>query len=194
MVKEMAPQKNLKQRILDIALDLAENSSWEDIQLRDIASELEIPLYDIQKYYLQKDDLVEAWFDRADQAMLQLSLIDLAQLNFTDRLHSIMFTWLDTLSSHRLVTRQMLWYKLEPLHIHLQVLGLLRISRTVQWIRELAGLNDRNLKRITNEIGLTAVYLCTFVYWLQDDSKDQKNTRQFLQRKLERIEKSFCKF
>ena len=186
-------ENSFKQRILDSALELAEKSSWEDIKLRDIASELEIPLLKIQKHYLQKDDLVEAWFDRADQAMLQLSLDGLTQMNHAERLHCIIFTWLDALAKHKLVTRQMLWYKLEPFHIHLQVLGLLRISRTVQWIRELAGISDRNLERIINEVGLTSVYLCTFTYWLWDGSKDQVNTRIFLERKLDRIENYFCK-
>ena len=87
----------------------------------------------------------------------------------------------------------MLWYKLEPLHLHLQVLGLLRISRTVQWIQELAGLNDRFLQRIINEIGLTSIYVCTFLYWLQDTSDKQKGTHRFLERKIKCIGNCCCK-
>lgn len=183
----MAVDKNIGQKILDSALSLAEDSSWENIQLRDIANNLEISLFEIQQHYSQKDDLVEAWFDCADQAMLQLSLNELSEMELADRIQKIIFAWLDALAMHKAITRDMLWYKLEPLHLHLQVLGLLRISRTVQWIQELAGLNDRYLQRIINEIGLTSIYVCTFLYWLQDTSDKQKSTHRFLERKLKCI-------
>ena len=184
----MVKQVDINQRILDSALKLAEECSWEEIRLSDIAVDLDITLSEIQQHFRQKDDLVEAWFDRADQAMLQLPLEELAEIDLADRLHMIIFTWLDTLAKHKTITREMLWYKLEPLHIHLQFQALLRISRTVQWIQELAGLNAQYTKRISEEIGLTSIYLCTFLYWLQDSSTKQKRTRRFLKRKLSRIE------
>ena len=191
--KMMVAKNNIEQKILNSALTLAEDSSWEEVQLRDIAKNLEISLFEIHQYYSQKDDLVEAWFDRADHAMLKLSLIELSEMKLSDRIQKIMFTWLDTLATHKTITRDMLWYKFEPLHVHLQVLGLLRISRTVQWIRELAGLNDRFLLRIINEIGLTSIYICTFLYWLQDTSDNQNKTHQFLESKLNCIDNFCCK-
>ena len=190
----MAAKKNIEQKILNSALLLAEKSSWENVQLRDIASDLEISLAEIHQHFSQKDDLVEAWFDRADQAMLKLSHHELAELELGDRIQKIMFAWLDTLAAHKTVTRDMLWYKLEPLHVHLQIQGLLRISRTVQWIRELAGLEDKFLLRIINEIGLTSIYVCTFLYWLQDASDNQESTHRFLERKLKCIDKYCRKF
>ena len=189
----MVKRADIKQRILDSAIKLAEERSWEEIRLSDIATDLDISLFEIQQHFRQKDDLVEAWFDRADQAILQLSPEELGEMKLTDRLHMIIFTWLDTLAEHKTITREMLWYKLEPLHIHLQIQGLLRISRTVQWMQELAGLKAQYIKRITEEIGLTSIYLCTFLYWLQDTSAEQKRTRSFLKRKLNRIENCCCR-
>ena len=190
----MVQRVDLKSRILDTALKLAENCSWEELRLSDIATELDITLSDIQKYFSQKDDLVEAWFDRADQAMLQLKKNNLLDLTLEDRIVMIIFSWLDALAEHKSITRQMLWYKLEPLHVHLQIQGLLRISRTVQWMQELTGINTRYMERIANEIGLTSIYLCTFLYWLQDDTKQQKRTREFLENKLKRLQNCRCKF
>lgn len=188
----MVKRADIKQRILDSAIKLAEERSWEEIRLSDIATDLDISLIEIQQHFHQKDDLVEAWFDRADQAILQLSLAELGEMKLDDRLHMIIFTWLDTLAEHKTITREMLWYKLEPLHIHLQIQGLLRISRTVQWIQELAGLKARYARRIAEEIGLTSIYLCTFLYWLQDTSAEQKRSRNFLKRKLNHIENCCC--
>lgn len=189
----MVKRADIKQHILDSALKLAEEHSWEEIRLSDIASDLDISLFEIQQHFHQKDDLVEAWFDRADQAILQLSQKELSDMKITERLHRIIFTWLDVLAKHKAITREMLWYKLEPLHIHLQFHALLRISHTVQWIQELAGLKAQYTKRIVQEIGLTSIYLCTFLYWLQDSSAKQYRTRSFLKRKLSRIENCCCK-
>ena len=189
----MVKRADIKQRILDSAIKLAEERSWEEIRLSDIATDLDISLFEIQQHFRQKDDLVEAWFDRADQAILQLSLEELVEMKLDDRLHMIIFTWLDTLAEHKTITREMLWYKLEPLHIHLQIQGILRVSRTVQWMQELAGLKAQYVKRIAEEIGLTSIYLCTFLYWLQDTSAEQKRTRTFLKRKLCHIENCCCK-
>ena len=55
---------------MDTALRLAEQRSWEVIRLYEVAEELKLTLAEIREHYRQKDDLAEAWFDRADRAML----------------------------------------------------------------------------------------------------------------------------
>jgi hypothetical protein len=78
----------------------------------------------------------------------------------------------------------MLLYKLEPAHLHLQVLGLLRISRTVQWWREGARRESRHLRRIAEESLLTGVYLRSFIHWLRHPEEDPAEFRAFLRRQL----------
>ena len=125
------------QQILDCALNLADQCGWERLHLFDVASQLGVGLDAIAKHFRQKDDLVEAWFDRADLALLARGKSsDLATLNAEKRLEELLMAWLGALAPHRSVTGQMLLYKLEPGHFHLQVQGLLRVSRTVQWWRE----------------------------------------------------------
>ena len=120
-------------QILDCALDLAEHCGWEALHLHQVAAALGCDLVAIAKHYRQKDDLVEAWFDRADQALLARAKgADLAALSAEKRLEELLLAWLAALAGHRALTGQMLLYKLEPGHVHLQVGGLLRISRTVQ--------------------------------------------------------------
>ncbi len=168
----MAPRKvNLTDRILDKALELGEASSWEEVHLHDIADELDITLDEIRQHFSQKDDLVEAWFDRADQAVLRTCASEeYLTLPDRERFQRVMMVWLDALASHRSLTRGMLAYKLEFGHVHLQVLGLMRISRTVQWFREVARLDATGIQRILEESALTAIYLTTFARWLYDDT------------------------
>lgn len=177
--------KSIKDKILDTALELAEVATWEKTHLYSIAESLNITLNQISKYYPQKDDLVEAWFDRADAAVLSISPApEFLDLPKAERLHHVIMTWLGNLASYRRVTREMLYYKLEFGHIHLQVLGVLRISRTVQWFRESARIDTTGLRRILEEVATSGIYMATFARWLFDDSLDSEKTRDFLKTAL----------
>lgn len=179
------------QQILETALLLAEKkSSWEAVRLCEVAAELNISLYQISAHYRQKDDLAEAWFDRADRAMLEdADRADYLQLPVRDRFHRSIMTWLNAMSEHRRVTGQMLLYKLEFGHVHLQALGVMRISRTVQWILEAAHRKTLDFERVLEEVVLTGIFLSAFAFWLSDSSSDAMRTSKFLETSLERIEK-----
>jgi hypothetical protein len=60
----------------------------------------------------------------------------------------------------------------------------MRVSRTVQWMREAARRDAVYLRRALEETGLTTIYLMTFFYWMQDDSPASIRTRQFLDNRL----------
>lgn len=186
-----AAKSHLDQKIVDAALNLADRRDWESVRLHDIAAEAKISLNDIRHHYREKEDLVDAWFDRADQAMLKVAEDeDFQQLNSKEKLHTLLMSWLDTLAAHRRVTRQMIFGKLEIGHLHYQINGLLRVSRTVQWLREAAGRDARLPLRAIEETALTALYLATFLHWMFDDSDGSKSTSQFLHRRLGLSEKS----
>ena len=172
-------------QMLDKALDLADVCGWERLHLHDLADALGCDLAAIARHYRQKDDLVEAWFDRADQALLaRAKAADLTALPAGKRLEELLIAWLDALAAHRTVTGQMLLYKLEPGHLHLQLGGLLRISRTVQWWREAARRQTLHLSRIAEESLLTGAYLCTFGHWLRHPDEDPADLRALLRRQL----------
>ncbi|GAB3395450.1 TetR/AcrR family transcriptional regulator [Azotobacter armeniacus] len=172
-------------QILDTALQIAERSGWERLRLFDVAATLDIGLEEIARHYQDKDALVEAWFDRADAALLARAReADLVALTPAGRLEELLVAWLGALAPHRALTGEMLCYKLEPGHIHLQVLGLMRISRTVQWWREAAGRPSAYFSRIGEEIALSAVYLCTFAHWLRHGQEGEAALRAYLRRRL----------
>ncbi len=178
-------EKPSREAILDKALELAESSSWEAVRLHDVAMALQISLDDIRVHFRQKDDLAEAWFDRADSAMLtDAAGFEYRNLSGRDRIHRSIMVWLGALAAHRHITRDMLLYKLEPGHIHFQALGLTRISRTVQWILEAANSDSRWGGRIFEEIGTTSIYLSGVTSWLFDNSAGSEKTSRLLSRLL----------
>lgn len=183
------PDSDMAELILDSAIRQAELSSWEAVRLHKIAIELGITLEDVHRHFHQKDDLVDAWYDRADRAMLSdAASPDYQRLLPRERIHRSIMCWLGAMENHRRISRDMLMYKFELGHIHLQVLGLLRISRTVQWILESAHRDAIHLQRAIEEIAVTSIYLATFGHWMFDGSYHSEKTRRFLDRLLRRAE------
>lgn len=186
-MKKSKPE--LREAIVDTAVAIAERSSWEAVRLFDVATELAISLDDIRIYFREKEDLVDAWFDRADSQMLKAAeTVEFLSLSPRERLHHLIITWLDALAAHRKVTRQMIGAKLEPGHLHIQIPAVMRISRTVQWMREAAQRDATFLRRALEETALTTIYLATFVYWMRDESENFQRTRDFLEQKLQMAE------
>lgn len=181
----------LAQRILDVALALGEQNGWDALHLYQIARAMDIPLADIQQHYGQKDALAEAWFTRADAALLAMAETPgWLELSVRQRLAHALFAWLGALSPHRRLTAAMLGYKFQPEHLHLQLCGLLRISRTVQWLRETACLPSVGWRREMEEVALTGIYLSTFMCWLYDDTPGAVRTHAWLERMLAKAERA----
>jgi ubiquinone biosynthesis protein COQ9 len=177
--------------ILDAALALAEQRGWDAVHVHDVAQAMGVPLAEIARHYGDKDALVEVWFDRADAALLAMpdspGWMELAP---RQRLHQAICAWLAALAPHRRITGHMLRYKFQPEHLHLQAHGAVRISRTVQWIREVARLPAVGWRRELEEAVLTSIYLATFTRWLGDDSLGADRTRAFLDRLLSVAERT----
>lgn len=181
----MQADPNLARRILDTALELGEQRGWDALHLHEVAAAMDITLADIHRCYPDKDTLAEAWFDRAESAMIATANTPhWLELGPRDRLFRTIWTWFDALAPHKAVTAAMLRYKLQPDHVHLQVQGLLRVSRTVQWIRETAALPESGWRRELQEIALTGIYLATVARWLNDNSPDSAETHRLLDRLL----------
>ncbi len=176
-------------RILDTTLDIADDMGWGRLRLRQVAARLNLSMADIRKHYRDKDAIADAWFARADAAMLAPPDAGFAGLPARERLFRVIMRWLDALADHRRVTGEMLAAKLYPVHVHHNVALVLWVSRTVQWIREAALLDAGGRRRQVEEIGLTGLFVATLYRWVRDESPGQLRTREFLARRLERADR-----
>ena len=177
------------QEILDKAIELARLSSWENFSLLELASSLDCGLSQIKNHFRSKDDIAEALFDRADDAMLATS----SQANFLsadERLIFAVMSWFESLAPYKSLVREILAYKFEPGHIHLQAHGITRISRTVQWFLHVSGRSYTGINRIIDEIAVTQAYLASFSFFLLDRSKNHRATRALLTRLIAGISRT----
>jgi ubiquinone biosynthesis protein COQ9 len=179
-----AAPPDLAQAIMAAALEQAARVGWEGLRLFDVAAALDISLADIYRHYRDADAIAEAWFCKADRAMLAPPDQGFAALTPPQRIERLVLRWLDALAPHRAVTRQMLVGKLYPGHPHFVAALVVRLSRTVQWAREAALLRGGPPLRQLEEIALTWLFVATVAVWAVDGSDGQQSTRRFLAARL----------
>lgn len=172
--------------VLAAALAEADAVGWGALRLHRVAGRLGIPLVELYRHYRDSDAVAEAWLEVADRAMLAAAAAPgLARRPVPDRLERTLLAWLDALADHRAVAAQMLLGKLYPGHPHHLAALVFRLSRTVQWWREAAGLDAGPPRRQVEEVALTALFVATVTCWAVDRSANQSVTRGFLTRSLQ---------
>lgn len=187
MMKSTAAPK--AEEILDKAIELARRDSWQAFSLAELARELDCKLYMISSHSRSKDDIADALFDRADRAMLSLSDdATFRSKTSNDKLLALIMQWFLSLADIKPMVKDIMAYKFEVGHFHLQAHGVTRVSRTVQWFLCAADRKHSGLARIADEFAVTGAYLASFAVFLQDKSEDHAKTRAFLSALLSKID------
>ena len=188
------PASDLAARIVDTAIEVAEEVSWDGVRLRHVADRLGITMAELQDHYRDLDGVADAWFARAWRAMLAPVPGDFAAMPAEARLHLILMRWFDALAPHRAVTDQMLAEKFYPSHPHHWVPMIFNLSRTIHWLRDAALLDADGRRRQFEEVGLTALFLAALAVWRRDETPGQERTRAFLRRRLAQADRVMVRF
>jgi len=187
----MAEQLIDKDVIFQRAVELAHHSSWQSFSIIELATSLNCSMVDIKCYFRSKDDIAELFFDRADEAMLSMTTADsYFTLSVDERLLECIMCWFQTLAPDKNLIREVLTYKLELGHFHLQAHSITRISRTVQWFLDASARKHKGICKTADEIAVTSVYLASFRFFLLDQSEGHKNTRTLLKQLIRKISRT----
>jgi AcrR family transcriptional regulator len=178
------PPLDLASRIVDTAVELAEEGGWEKLRLRKVADRLGVPLTTVLETFRDSDAVADAWFARALRSMLRPPEARFEALSARERTQVVLMRWFDVQAEHRRVVGEMLRAKLYPSHAHYWVPMIFSLSRLIQWVRETALLDGGGRRRQIEETGLTWVFLRTLRAWLRDGTPGQEYTRRFLGRRL----------
>jgi ubiquinone biosynthesis protein COQ9 len=181
-----------RRKIVRAALAIgARTGNWDAVRVHDVAREADISMEEMSRHFGDKDAIADACFDEADAALVRAAeQAGWSALPPGERLFRTTMAWLDALAPQRRLVGGMLRYKLHPEHLHLQARGVARISRTVQWIREVSLLPATGWRRELEEAALTSIYLATFACWLTDDTVGSARTQRMLRRLLANAERA----
>lgn len=172
-------------RIVDAAIALGEQHTWNAVHMYDIADHMGIRLAEIERHFRNKDEVADAWFRRADHAIAACaSEPRWMSLTIRERLSRAIRAWFAALEPHKGVAIEMLRYKVQPDHIHLVVKGVIRTSATVQWVREAARVPAIGLKRELEEPVLTAIFLGALASWITEKTPGTPRTWKWMERQL----------
>ena len=188
--RRLLSSADLNKNIVDETVALAEEIGWSCVRLHLVAERLGISLAELQTHFRDIDAIADAWFERALQAMLAPVPDGFAMQTSPERLYLLLMRWFDALALHRTVSHQMLNEKLYLSHPHHWVPMIFNLSRTIQWLRDAALLDADGRCRKIEEIGLSALFLAALAVWCRDDTQDQERTRQFLERRLSRANRT----
>jgi AcrR family transcriptional regulator len=175
----------VRDRIVDAALELAEERGWTNVRLYLVAERANVRLARISAEFRDQDALANAWFARALAAIERIPPETLADQPAAERLHLVIMGWFDALAPHREVTGEMLRAKLYLSHPQHWVPLIFDLSRLVHWFLDAARIASTGRARQMAEIGLTAIFLASLRVWLSDDSADGERTRSYLHRRLD---------
>ncbi len=180
----------LKERIVDTAVELADEAGWPAVRLHRVAARLGVSLPKIRSHYADLDAVANAWLARADDAMLAVAeRADLVAAPAPDRIAAALTAWFTALGGRRRMLGSILSYKLQPSHVHLQAALVVATSRRVQWLREAARLDASGRRKSVEELGLTLLFTATVLRWINDGSENFERTRAFIARTLERADR-----
>lgn len=174
----------VQDRILKAALAIAGEEGWASAGLSAVAARAKVPASELRRHFRDTDAIADAWFRVGLDAMLAPPPRGFSRRPAAARLEILMRRWFDALAPHRRVTAEMLSAKLWIFHPHHYVPMVFNLSRLIQWLRDLAGLDAGGLRKQIEETGLTALFLATLAVWCRDDTENQERTRAFLKRRL----------
>jgi AcrR family transcriptional regulator len=190
--KPAAGRADLAARIVETAIGMAEDDGWENVRLRLVADALGVGMDDVRAHFRDLDAVANAWFGRAHGAMLAPPPKGFADLPVNERLYGLIMGWLDALAPHRRVTAEILGAKMYPFHPHHWMPMIATLSRTIQWLRDAAGLDAGGRQRQVEEIGLSVLFVATVAVWCGDETPDQERTRAYLARRLAQADRGMA--
>jgi AcrR family transcriptional regulator len=173
----------VRERVLDAALELAEERGWANVRLYQVAERAGVPLAAIGAEFRDLDALANAWFARALAAIERIAPEALAGQPAPERLHLVIMRYFDALAPHRDVTGEILRAKLYPSHPQHWVPLIFDLSRLIHWFLDAARIASTGRARQMAEVGLTAIFLGSLRVWLRDDSAGSERTRSYLRRR-----------
>ena len=173
-----------RQKILKTFLTLLEDHAYGEIGFQLLADQSGISLSDLRANFASKTDLVAAFAEMIDRAVLEQRDSDMTDQPVHDRLFDVLMTRIDCLTSYKGAVRALMQAGREDPAL---LVAFNRISvRSQKWMLAAAGLPIDGVRARVSAQGLAFTFARTIETWLEEDDEGMPRTMARLDKELER--------
>ncbi|WGF88885.1 COQ9 family protein [Marinivivus vitaminiproducens] len=175
-----------KDKLLEAALYNAPFDGWSRKTLALAADETGVDPAEARTLFpAAGDDLLRHLDEWADRQMLKgLAGLDLDAMRVRERIEAGLWLRLHALAPHREAVRRAVPTRIWPGNA---LYASQATWRTADRLWDAAGDDATGPSRYSKRALVAGVYVATFLYWLEDRSEDQEDTRGFLQRRIAEV-------
>ena len=176
-----------RKAIVEATMRLAAERRFEDISIRDIATEAGISLADFRDAFPSKGAVLAAFSRDVDRRVLSVPLGELSGSSARDRLFDVLMRRLDAMAPYRDSLRGIFaWLRRDPA-------ALIEMNRltlnSLRFMLEAAEIDSDGPAAALKLQGLALAWSRVFAIWLDDTPPDFSKTMAALDRELTRGER-----
>jgi AcrR family transcriptional regulator len=175
-------------KIIDALMELAAETRFEDISIRDICKSAAVSLADFRDAFPSKGAVLAGFSRRIDRAVLAHDTGELADENPRERLFDVLMRRLEAMTPYREGVREAIaWLRREPV----AALAMNQVStNSMRFMLEAAGIEARGAAGAVKLQGLALAWGRVLQIWLDDDDPALSKTMAELDRMLTRGERA----
>lgn len=186
----MFDQSTLEGKVIIAAMDLAQSPGWGEVSLRDIADASGCSLAQVMGRFETKGDIVAAFNDAIDRAMLEGAGDIEREQSPRDALFEVIMSRFDLMMPYKAALKAIVAEARRELA--LPDLGRLGAQmKTQNRILQAAGIDHEGAALAMRQFGLVALTNQVFLIWLEDDDPGMARTMAALDRRLRQGERTF---
>ncbi|PVB60311.1 TetR/AcrR family transcriptional regulator [Labrenzia sp. 011] len=173
-----------RQKILQTFLDLLSEHPYEDVSLPMIAAAAKVKLSDMRSAFASKLQLVAAFTEKIDTAVLDGVDEDMGDQPPRDRLFDVLMTRIDVLAAHKEAVRAL---HVAARHDPALALDFNRLEvRSQKWMLIAAGIDVSGVKATIVAQGLAVAFARVVGVWLEEDDEGMPRTMARLDKELDK--------
>ena len=182
-------KSTLKDSVIEAALGLAAQQSWDLISFEEIIEKAGVDLDDAREYFDDKPDILAAYGRKIDRAMVEnIGQVDMA-LPHRELLFDVFMERFDIVNENREAVISILSsFKGDPKQA---ILSLPHLGRSMSRVLELCGISTDGFMGCARVTAVTGIYLYALKTWIGDDSPDMAKTMATLDKALDKAEMAY---
>jgi len=174
--------KSIKDTVIDVALDLAAQQPWGEIDFYSIVGQSGLAKADVLEYFDDKSDILVAYGRRLDRQLADEVGEASEGEPVRDRLFDVIMERFDLINNDREAVLSILGsIKFDPKQA---VLTFPHLTKSMGRVLDLAGVETDGVRGCVKITALTGIYLYAVKTWKDDDSPDMAKTMACLDRSL----------